>query len=293
MNFSVIIPTHNRKDILPLTLRALEEQREYSHEYEVIIIDDGSHDGTREYLQTYNPKRPHCIKIYQQHNGPACARNAGIKRARGDTIVFIGDDTVPDQLFLSQHEQSHRRFANSIVVGYTSWHPKCAVSPFMDFLDRSGLQFSYNGLQEYQEIDYNMFYTSNISVPREILQTESFDEKFPYAAFEDIELGYRLYNKGVKSFYCPHAKCFHYHYYEDEKMILARQKQIAESLLYMISRHPELEHTYIKKYRKLIEYAAIALCNPMTKCINKDLYWHAGMIKYKYKHLNALLSHKE
>lgn len=87
-NISVIIPTYNRQDFLPKALDSVLEQT-HGH-FEVIIVDDGSTDGTKDTLQKYNDKR---IRYIFQHNqGPAAARNSGIKAANFSYIAFLDSD---------------------------------------------------------------------------------------------------------------------------------------------------------------------------------------------------------
>ena len=92
MFLSVVIPTYNRLPILEKCLRALESQT-YDAQliagYEVVVVDDGSTDGTIDWLQTHSAEFPH-IKLFEQaHLGPSAARNLGVEKSGGDIIVFI------------------------------------------------------------------------------------------------------------------------------------------------------------------------------------------------------------
>ena len=84
---SVIIPTYNRKHSLIRCLRALPGN------VEVIVVDDGSTDGTADFIHELN--QPNLIYLRQPNAGPASARNAGISRASGDYLAFTDDDCVP------------------------------------------------------------------------------------------------------------------------------------------------------------------------------------------------------
>ncbi|MEO0948070.1 MAG: glycosyltransferase family 2 protein, partial [Cyanobacteria bacterium J06641_5] len=93
MYFSVVIPTYNRLPILEKCLRALEQQRIPSETkiagYEVVVVDDGSTDGTLGWLGDRVAEFPHVRTCEQAHQGPAAARNLGVREAKGDTIIFI------------------------------------------------------------------------------------------------------------------------------------------------------------------------------------------------------------
>ena len=93
---SVVIPTYNRKPILEKCLEALEAQDlgGVLERYEVVVIDDGSTDGTPEWLRSEAQRFPHVRLFEQDHGGPAEGRNNGVRRALGDVIVFIDSDLV-------------------------------------------------------------------------------------------------------------------------------------------------------------------------------------------------------
>ncbi|HEX3053174.1 MAG TPA: glycosyltransferase [Aggregatilineaceae bacterium] len=91
IDLSIIIPTYNR---LPLLQEALDSfVDKLSCSYEVIIVDDGSTDGTIEYLQTLNEP---CRFFLQAHKGGNAARNNGLSRACGDYVKFLDDDDLLD-----------------------------------------------------------------------------------------------------------------------------------------------------------------------------------------------------
>jgi len=92
--FSVVIPTYNRVDRLENALKSVFAQT-FSN-YEVIVVDDGSTDGTQKFLEKY----PSVRAIYQINQGPAAARNTGIRAASGEFVVFLDSDDwwAPDKL---------------------------------------------------------------------------------------------------------------------------------------------------------------------------------------------------
>jgi len=89
MLFSVVIPTYNRLPFLPSALDSVLRQR--FTDYEIIVVDDGSEDGTRDYLQRQKDR----LRILRQSNrGPGAARNLGANEARGEYVAFLDSDDV-------------------------------------------------------------------------------------------------------------------------------------------------------------------------------------------------------
>ena len=105
MFFSVVIPTYNRKPILEKCLDALENQVLIPEieDFEIVLVDDGSTDGTKDWLNAKANAFPHVRLLEQEHGGPASGRNLGVDKAYGDVIVFIDSDLVVTCDFLINH----------------------------------------------------------------------------------------------------------------------------------------------------------------------------------------------
>ena len=95
MNVSVIIPTYNRKNLLKRALHSVGSQTFVPHE--IIVVDDGSSDGTKDWVLE---RFPYVRYIYQDNSGVSSARNAGIKEAKGSWIAFLDsdDEWMPNKL---------------------------------------------------------------------------------------------------------------------------------------------------------------------------------------------------
>lgn len=105
---TVVIPTYNRKDSLRTTLDGLARQTLPSTEFEVVVVDDGSSDGTVDFLIDYAARSTYRLRPFTQPNaGPARARNRGMREAHGEIIVLIDDDVEPIPEFLEHHARSH------------------------------------------------------------------------------------------------------------------------------------------------------------------------------------------
>ena len=240
---SVVIPTFNRLHALERVLLALERQRVPSGvDLEVVVVDDGSTDGTWSWLQAL--RRPELHLHRQANSGPARARNAGLERAGGELILFLGDDTEPEPDWLVQHLEVHRlegREQPLAVVGYTSF-PPILDSPFSRFVNEFGAQFGYLLIERAATVPFNVLYTSNMSIPRrELVSRGGFREDFPAAAWEDIEFAYRALGEGLRLVYQPRARALHRHRVRP-RTFCRRQRTSGRSAAIFARLHPELEH---------------------------------------------------
>lgn len=195
---SVIIPTFNRTKQLLGCLSSYEKQTLRAEKFEIIIVDDGSRTPVSNYINIKDYKIN--IRIFRQKNsGPAKARNLGLKKAQNDIILFAGDDIEPATDFLERHLKAHNSYPeyNIAILGYIMWPPEMKMDMVMHYLSWINQPFSYVKIQNRRNAGYEHFYTSNISLKHKYLSDtgEYFCEKFPKAAFEDIEFGYRLEKK--------------------------------------------------------------------------------------------------
>lgn len=214
-SLSVVIPTHNRRETLRLCLDALRRQT-VTTGWELILVDDGSQDGSaamaREEARTF--AIPMTVLSQQPNRGPAAARNCGLATASGDIVLFLDDDILAAPDLIERHLQAHRQHPDptEAVLGYITWAPSLRPTPFMDWLGKK-LWFGYGRFAPGAVLDGWAFYTCNASLKRAFLcQHGGFDERFPSAAFEDTELGWRLQKAGMKLIYYPEAWGHHYQY---------------------------------------------------------------------------------
>jgi len=237
---SVVIPTHNRLPVLTEVLSALVRQ-EGAPPFEAVVVDDGSTDGTSEWLRSRTFDL--ALRVFTQENrGPAAARNTGVAVSAGRWVAFLGDDTVPAVGWLAAHRAAHRRHGDDVhlaVIGYTGWHPRMRLNPFLRYINEHGLQFGYALIRDPEDVPFNFFYTSNLSLSRELLLAEPFDLRFPYAAWEDIELAYRLKKRGLHMIYEPAAQVAHDHP-TDLARFAARQERAGYCAVVFYRLHPEL-----------------------------------------------------
>jgi glycosyltransferase involved in cell wall biosynthesis len=179
---------------------------------ELIVVDDGSTDGTWGEMASWRLGIEKFCPIRQSNGGPARARNRGVESSAGDIVLFLGDDTVPQAGWLVHHLEQHRVSSQPVaVLGYTSFPPSWR-SPFLRWINEYGAQFGYQLIDDPGSVAFNFFYTSNISLPRSVfLELGGFREDFPAAAWEDIELAFRGVQRGLRMVYQPRARALHLH----------------------------------------------------------------------------------
>jgi glycosyltransferase involved in cell wall biosynthesis len=206
--FSVVIPTYNRRPILEKCLRALEDQQLRTDSvvtgYEVVLVDDGSTDGTLEWLTSHNSEFPHVRSHSQNHQGPAAARNLGVEQAKGDTIIFIDSDLVVTEQFLQAHADAlvkgEQELGRDRIFTYGAVINTC--------------NFDNPTSEPYKITDFSAAYfaTGNVAIARKWLEKVGlFDTRFQLYGWEDLELGVRLKQLGLKLIKCPEAVGYHWH----------------------------------------------------------------------------------
>lgn len=239
MNISVVIPTYNRKEKLKKVLKALSKQKFSQIEkvdFEIVVVDDGSTDGTRKEILILGKKSSVPIRYFRQNKkGPAAARNLGVKEAGGKVVLFLGSDIMASPSLVEEHFLSHKKYPdlNVAILGFTTWAKDLEVTPFMWWMEHGGHQFKYNEIEDKMWVNYRYFFTSNISLKRDfLLKNGSFCEEFHDAAYEDLELGYRLEQKGLKIFHNRKAIAYHDHYTDIDTACQRMEEMGKWSVLY-------------------------------------------------------------
>ncbi|OIP76186.1 MAG: family 2 glycosyl transferase [Oscillatoriales cyanobacterium CG2_30_44_21] len=195
--WSIIIPTYNRLPILQKCLMAMEAQ-DFTQDYEIVVVDDGSTDGTIDFLQTHQTEFPHVRLFQQSHEGAAIARNTGIDVAKGEIIVFIDSDLVVTPTFLSSHAK--------VIAGHQQ------AFTYGSVINTNNFEAPTSAQVKLQDISTAFFATGNVAIAKHwLIKAGKFDTSFRQYGWEDLELGVRLKNLGLKLIKCPEAVGYHWH----------------------------------------------------------------------------------
>ncbi|MGA0332421.1 MAG: glycosyltransferase [Kiritimatiellia bacterium] len=239
---TVIIPTKDREDILSKTLDAYQAQTLEASAFEILIVNDhGDLPALKELLDRYPGLNTRLIDN-QGPGGPAAARNLAIRNCTAEIVLITGDDIVPVKNFLRQHMEGHRRHPEpeSAFVGFTDWHEDLPQTPFMNHITgKGGQQFKYDDMRDDKVVPFDRLYTSNCSLKRRFLLEEEvlFSTRYRYAAYEDVELGYRLHLKGMKLRFLSKALGYHLHEMTPGSF-LERQRKVGRMLTLLTLQRP-------------------------------------------------------
>ena len=196
---SIIVPAYNAAQTLPACLAALQEQTHPPDQ--IIVVDDGSQDQTAQVARAYGVQL-----LEQPHQGPAAARNLGIRQARGDIILLTDADCEPVPTWVAEMT---RPFADPQVAGVkgsyrTHQQERVARLAQVEFEER------YDLLERLSTIDFidTSAAAFRLAALREM---GGFDPAFPQAVSEDVEFSYRLARAGYRLVFNRQAVVYHRH----------------------------------------------------------------------------------
>jgi glycosyltransferase involved in cell wall biosynthesis len=194
---SVVIPTFQRLDLLRRCLDAVAAQSLSPENFELIVADDGPSILTRDAVQSFKKDVTFAVHYVPVHRtqGPAGARNAGWRAARGTIIAFTDDDTIPDQHWLQEGWQAFQDATVAAIWGQI-------VVPLPS--NPTDYEWDAAGLSRAE------FATANCFCRRQILETVGgFDERFTAAWREDSDLYFSILECGLKVIQVPSAQVVH------------------------------------------------------------------------------------
>jgi glycosyltransferase involved in cell wall biosynthesis len=171
------------------------------------VVDDGSSDGTADWLK--DQRYRFSLRVIRQENaGPAKARNTGVNAAGGKLLLFLDDDVEPTEGLVAEHVRCHTAEKDVVVMGPLASLPHYR-QPWVAW-EQAKLEAQYASmLRGDWTPTFRQFWTGNASVAREhVLAVGGFNDAFLRA--EDVELGYRLHERGLKFRFNPAARGLHH-----------------------------------------------------------------------------------
>jgi len=183
---SVVIPTHNRPELLKKAVHSVLAQT--YQDFEIIVIDDGTEERADKIVASFKDKRIKYIQ-HREEKGGSAARNTGIKNSRGEYIAFLDDD---DEWLLRKLEIQMKKFVNtSQDIGF------CFSAVKYIYDDRKKVTEVPDGIADYFELvlkRFKGFLTSTLIIKKNVFnEVEIFDKKFP--SHQEVDLMIRVSKK--------------------------------------------------------------------------------------------------
>ncbi len=241
---SVIIPTYNRRHVLERTLPGVLAQDFPAQDYEVIVVVDGSTDGTFELLRGLKPTCSLRV-LESSHRGAGAARNVGIRAAVGEIVLFLDDDLITTPDLLRQHYAAHAGVEPCVVQGRMYIARDSSQTIIRDAIERIGDAY-YGRIQSDMNLRfpdgmssvYVLSYLVNGSMPRDILmRCGGFDEEF--LAAEELDLGLRLWKLEMSFRYRPEAIAYEYYVKSSVAFLQSQARALGAGDLRAARKHQE------------------------------------------------------
>ena len=226
---SVIIPVYNEAQTLGDCLASLVRQTGQRQDLEIIVVDDGSTDNTPDVVRGF----PGVRLLRQSRQGPAAARNRGAREARGEIILFTDGDCIPLDNWLEEMLAPFHQDPDLIgVKGAYITRQRALTARFVQI----EYEDKYDKLAKQKYIDFIDTYSAGYR-RRTFLEAGGFDQEFPVACAEDVELSYRLANLGCKLVFNPRARVIHRHP-ESIRVYLRKKFKFAYWRMLSLKKHP-------------------------------------------------------
>ncbi len=284
---SVVIPAYNCIHTLPQVIKKLAEQSIIGSGMEIIVIDDGSTDGTRDWLRSMAATRAEFKYIFQENRGPASARNRGIEIAAGKIILFLDADVIPSPELLPEHINFHRQNPDEHIALRGRTIDMRSPDNKKEAWTRPSVASFKTKSPDNANLPWVEFLSGNISLKRKFLIENQlrFNEKL-YVG-EDVELGFRAQQHGLILHFSEKAVGYHQHPITLQSFLnkgILAGKSYATWYASFPSLKEQLEKLGIEHYCgfigsgrpflwKLKQYAKRALANSATYPV---FYWLAN-----------------
>lgn len=236
MKLTVVIPTRDKLPLLQRTLAALAAQTAPATDWDLVVVDDDARDGTGAWLAAARAAWGGRLTVVApgRNVGRAAARNLGAHAATGEAVLFLDDDIVAPPDLLAAHLALLARHPGDGTIGLVRTAPELVDAPHFHYLDTRGVA-KVRG----QEAPARFLVTQNTAVPRAaLLAVGGFDEAYRAYGFEDMDLGFRLEDAGVRfrPLRAPVPEHVHHHTLDQW---LAKKRECGHGPLQQLARrHP-------------------------------------------------------
>lgn len=211
IDLSIEVTTYNRKEVLRELLQRLCLQTHPCERFEVVLSDDGSNDGLLEMVEGMIPGLPYRTRLLRHvHQGPGHGHNRGIEACEAELVLMLAADILPGPELVAEHIRSHRENPQPhiFVSGRLTQSPD--LPPTVVQL-AANVEVEKIFLSESDQVEHGGFLVSNLSFKKSFMQQYGMLLEWPPASGEDLELGYRLKQHGMKVIENDRALGYHHH----------------------------------------------------------------------------------
>lgn len=242
MYVTVIIPTYNRKESLRCTLDSLSQQTLTTDRYEVIVVDDGSSDGTKAIA---NQQFPFSMRyLCQENQGATVARNQGAAKSQGDILVFIDDDVTVSPQALEVLAEACSQRSKVLVMGVLISHSKDVPSVYTKVILASSVESHADNGEAF--IHFTECNTELLSVKRNdffdlgMMQDPTRGRGWPN--WDDVDFGYRAHLNGFRLLQSPKAIGKHWDFsLTNAATAYHRWQRASKAAVLLFHTHPGLQ----------------------------------------------------
>ncbi|RPD45528.1 glycosyltransferase family 2 protein [Paracnuella aquatica] len=250
VKLSVVIPTYNRGGKILTTLKSLANQT--FQDFEVVVINDGSTDNTKEVLDAIDTSSyPYKITMQHQENmGRAGSRNSGFNRVASELIVSVDDDMRLDPYCIEAHYLHHQQHPGTILVGVQQEDPKLARNEIQKFIahQRVGWLKDLERTENPMRPDQIYITAANFSISKATFnKIGGFDPRLK--AVVDYDLAMRASEMGIPIFYSKNAIGWHEDFVTCRSYINRKRQGVANG-----KKLKELKPDLVGKYHRYKEF---------------------------------------
>ena len=233
---TVILPTYNGLSLLKRTIACLEKQEPDPSAFQTVVVDDGSSDGTPDYLLNYKGKLRLRPVLFPENKGRAAARNGGAKAADGRLLLFIDSDMEFGSDLVQCHTEQHKE-ESIVVLGRFFYSKLLPCRGYRRYIEKRGP----NKLPACTPLPGRYFMSGHVSMPRYLfLEVGGFDENFRTHGGEDLDLGMRIVARGYTIIFAPELVTEHLHIRPLGQVLSMEREYGRESIPLLIGKHHEL-----------------------------------------------------
>lgn len=248
MDFSIVIPTWNRSELVEALLKSLYDERErYTSGKTEVLIVDSSTDNEKDSIMS-SCKKYDAIYV-EGDDSVRKKRNKGIRQSKYDYILFIDSDVVVEKGLLDEYVEAYKnpyQVKLGGVLGYTEFVGKRTF--WWKMLERTSLVNSFSFARDYPFHSWTI--GNNVSFKKSVLEEIGmFEENFPFKlGGDDLDMTYRVTKAGYMIGSAPNAVTYHSRKtWNNYKAVHDRAKRWGTMENFIVGRHPELYKKVIPK----------------------------------------------